>query len=74
MIDTATLESLLRLPASDRLALVEALWASLASHPDVVPVPGWHAEIVGGRLDEDEATTDEGESWSELRGRVERGA
>ncbi len=74
MIDAPTIERLLALPPEDRLALVEALWDSLAADPRSVPVPEWHMEILAERLDEAGRDDDPGESWETVRRRVEGGA
>ena len=70
MNDRVTIDVLLNLPAGDRLAIIEALWDSL--DPAVVPVPDWHREILAERLREDDAAADAGESWAEVRTRIER--
>ena len=72
MIDTETLEKLLELPVQDRLAIAAALWESLAADPASVPVPDWHCEILDRRLAEDDADSGPGESWDEVRRRIER--
>ena len=72
MINADTLDELLALPAEDRLILAEALWDSLAREPSKVPVPDWHREIIEQRLAEDDAEPDSGETWAELRGRLEQ--
>jgi putative addiction module component (TIGR02574 family) len=74
MIDASTIERLLALPPGERLALVEALWDSLAADPDTVPVPDWHRDILEQRLAEDAADTSPGETWASVRRRIESGS
>ena len=38
-----------RLPLSEKLALLEAVWSELASDPDTVEVPDWHKDILDER-------------------------
>lgn len=71
MIDAQIFEKLLELPATDRLAIAEALWDSLSADAASVPVPDWHRPLLDQRLDEDEADTGSGESWDEVRRRIE---
>jgi hypothetical protein len=47
-----------QLPLSEKLALLEAVWAELASDPDTVEVPLWHKDI----LDERQQLLDHGSS------------
>ena len=45
------LDEILRLPAAERLRLLEEVWDSVAVTPDVVPVPAWHKAELDARLD-----------------------
>lgn len=47
-----------QLPLPEKLALLEALWAELASDPDAIEVPQWHKDI----LDERQRSMDQGSS------------
>ena len=71
MIDAATLDRLQQLPAEERLALAELLWDSLLTNPASIPLPDWHRDIVAERLDEDDRDQSPGESWADLRRRIE---
>jgi len=45
-----------QLPLPEKLALLEAVWAELAAHPDTIEVPQWHKDILDerqGLLDQD---------------------
>ncbi len=57
-------QQVLNLPEADRLALAEAVWASL-DNPDAFELPAWQREILQQRL----ATVDkeEGEPWEAVR-------
>lgn len=54
----------LDLPEADRLALAEAVWASL-DNPDAFTLPNWQREILQQRLASVE--TEEGEPWEAVR-------
>ena len=38
-----------QLPLPEKLALLEAVWAELASEPDTIEVPPWHRDILDDR-------------------------
>ncbi len=38
------------LSADDKLAYIQALWDRFSEHPEDVPVPDWHRQIVRERL------------------------
>lgn len=40
------------LPVSERLALVQELWDSIAQSKNEMPIQDWHREIVNARLTE----------------------
>jgi putative addiction module component (TIGR02574 family) len=67
-----SLDALLTLPAERRLALIEALWDSLAADQINVPVPDWHLELLAERLAEDDATPAAADSWAEVRRLIEQ--
>lgn len=55
------------LSPDEKLEYIQALWDHFTEHPDEVPVPDWHREIVAERL----AVHRRGETmfrpWSEIR-------
>lgn len=70
MTPNALLDEILRLPADERLRLVEDVWNSLAASPDAVGVPDWHREELDRRLADptEEATL----SLNDVRSRLGR--
>jgi putative addiction module component (TIGR02574 family) len=62
------LDEILRLPADQRLKLVEDIWDSLAASPTDVPVPQWHLEELDRRLanPEERATL----TWEQVEARL----
>ena len=70
-MENQLLGPLLELPPEDRLSIIEALWDSLAKEPAAVPMPDWHRDLLGQRIAEDEVDSSPGESWPDLRRRIE---
>lgn len=60
------------LPVNERLALVEAIWDSIAHHPDfeAAPLPEWQREELDRRLADAEAHPEDVCSWEEVRERL----
>lgn len=61
-------DEILRLPPSDRLALLEEIWDSLAASPEDVPVADWHKAELERRLEH--PALGPGESWDDVRARL----
>lgn len=55
---------------TEKLALMERLWASLSRNPEEVPTPDWHGEV----LEEREAAVREGRmqfvDWEDAKQRL----
>jgi putative addiction module component (TIGR02574 family) len=73
MTDQSRIDDLLALPADRRLAIIEALWNSLAADPASVPIPQWHRNLLAERLAADDTDTSLGQSWDEVRREIESG-
>ncbi len=58
-------DEILRLPADQRLKLLEDIWDSLAATPEDVPAPDWHKAELDRRLDQPAPGL--GLSWDEVR-------
>jgi hypothetical protein len=79
-ISSAIHQAALELSAEERLELVEALWQSLEPPSALwqsleppsttLPAADWLSEALEERYREDEASTDEGASWAEVKARV----
>lgn len=56
-----------QLSADEKLEYIQALWDHVSEHPEKVPVPEWHRQVVADRL----AALRRGEiasrPWSEIR-------
>jgi putative addiction module component (TIGR02574 family) len=67
------MDHLSRLPASERLELVQQLWDSIGESRKELPVQQWHRELVKARLaDVDGHEEERGISREELWQRVDR--
>ena len=51
---------ILALPVAERVRLVEAIWDSIASVPEALPLTQWQMEELDRRLNEFEANPDSG--------------
>lgn len=72
MSDTDVAE-ILKLPAAERLRLVEIIWASLVKEPASVPLGDAHRAIIDERLAEHERSPDDVVSRDEVLGEARRG-
>jgi len=66
MNDTLTKE-IEKLNKSEKLLLVEALWDSIASDPEDVPLPEHHKSILDERLKTLDEDTEKGVPWDDYK-------
>ena len=55
------------LSPEEKLDYVQALWDRVASHPEDVPVPDWHRDVVAERLAAHRAGEGSSRPWEEVR-------
>ena len=55
------------LSAEEKLEYVQALWVHVSEHPEDVPMPDWHREIVSERLAAHRRGDAVVRPWSEVR-------
>lgn len=72
MGDTDVAE-ILKLPAEERLRLVEIIWASLVTEPSSVPLGDAHRAMIDERLAEHERNPDDVVSRDEVLAEARRG-
>ena len=60
------------LSVEDKIQYVSSLWDRIAAKQDEVPVPDWHHKVIVERLQEYQASPDEGKPWKEVRKQVDR--
>ncbi|MEO8204483.1 MAG: addiction module protein [Betaproteobacteria bacterium] len=63
---------ILSLPLEERVQLVEAIWDSISSVPEALPLTEWQREELDRRLAEFESDPDAGSSLEEVFARVRR--
>lgn len=64
------LPEVLKLPVSERLRLVEAIWDSIAETPEKVELTEEQKAELDRRIEAMEKNPEEGSSWAEVRARV----
>ena len=69
----ADVAEILKLPAEERLRLVEIIWASLVTEPSSVPLGDAHRAIIDERLAEHERNPDDVVSRDEVLAEARRG-
>jgi putative addiction module component (TIGR02574 family) len=55
------------LSADEKLEYIQALWGHFSEHPEEVPVPDWHREIVAERLASHRRGEMTSRAWPEVR-------
>ncbi len=66
-IDLPAERSLEDMSVSERLRLIEELWASLAGNPDALGVPQWHREELDARLDAHRSDPGAASDWADAK-------
>ncbi|NQT36519.1 MAG: addiction module protein [Planctomycetes bacterium] len=60
-----------QMSVADKLATMEALWASLCSKPAIVDSPAWHQEVLADRTKRLESGEAAVHDWSEAKKRLQ---
>lgn len=68
----SSLRSLEDMSVSERLRLIEELWASLAERPDALGVPQWHREELDARLDAHRSDPSAASDWADAKTSLQR--
>jgi putative addiction module component (TIGR02574 family) len=55
------------LSPDEKLEYVQALWDRVSEHPDDVPMPDWHREVVAQRLETHRRGDMTSRPWSDVR-------
>lgn len=64
------MSDVLELPVDERLALVEAIWDSIADAPDALPLSDGQRAELDRRLAEYERDPEGGSPWPEVKARL----
>lgn len=70
MMSNIEWSALLKLPVSERLRLVEAIWDSIAAHPEAIALSDSEREELDRRWAECLQNPDAGSPWSEVKARL----
>ena len=55
------------LSVDEQVDYVQSLWDRIAAHPETVPVPDWHRQVIAERVAAYENNPTEGKPWEEVR-------
>ena len=55
------------LSPDEKLEYIQELWDRFAEHPETVPTPDWHREVIAERLASYRAGTMTSRPWSDVR-------
>lgn len=66
------LDTVRRLPVSERIRLVEAIWDSVASDTADIELPAWQADELDRRMADMQRNPSEGAPWTEVERRILR--
>jgi len=58
------------LTVEEQIDYVQSLWDHIAAHPEQVPVPDWHRQVIAERLASYQANPNEGKPWDEFEREV----
>ena len=71
-MNAINLDTVLELPVSERIKLVEASWDSVAQDTAGVELPTWQADELDRRMEDFERNPTEGAAWIEVKRRILR--
>lgn len=63
---------ILSLPVVDRVRLVEAIWDSISTVPEALPLTEWQKQELDRRLEDFEKNPDAGSTLEEVLARIRR--
>jgi putative addiction module component (TIGR02574 family) len=61
------------MPVEQQVEYLQFLWDRIAAHPDQVPVPDWHLEVIGQRLADLDARPEDSSHWDDVEARLRAG-
>lgn len=72
MTKEAIISQVMSWPADDRIALADALWSSVETDPDALPLTNAQKAELDRRLAADLADPSRGSPWEQVKQRLER--
>lgn len=61
------LEQAMGLSVDEKLRLISALWDSMSTKPEKLPVPDWQLEELERRIDSQRTNPQPGQTWDEVK-------
>ena len=55
------------LSVDEQVDYVQSLWDHMAAHPETIPVPDWHRQVIAERVAAYEKNPTDGKPWEEVR-------
>jgi len=69
-MENVSISDVFQLPIEERIRLAQAIWASVASSPDQVPLTAAQVKELDRCYDEYLSDPDDGSSWSDVKARL----
>ena len=66
-MSSVNIQEILKLPVTERIEIVEAVWDSIAASPESLPVTESQKRELDRRLAEHRANPQSGRTWEEIR-------
>jgi len=54
------------LSVEEQIDYLQSLWERIAAHPEQIPVPNWHREVLAERVAALHESTEEGKNWDDF--------
>ena len=70
-MENVSISDVFRLPIEERIRLAQAIWESVASSPDQVPLTAAQVEELDRCFDEYLTDPEEGSPWDEVKARLQ---
>ncbi|HZU38377.1 MAG TPA: addiction module protein [Gemmataceae bacterium] len=67
------LEQAMRLSVEEKLALIAALWDSMADHPASIPLPDSQLKELERRIEAQRSDPQPGQTWEEIKREIRSG-
>lgn len=69
-MENVSISDVFQLPVEERIRLAQAIWASVASSPDQVPLTAAQVKELDRCYDEYLSDPDDGSPWSDVKARL----
>jgi putative addiction module component (TIGR02574 family) len=69
-MNAINLSEVMKLPVQERIRIVEAIWDSVAEHPEQIELMPWQTEELDRRFAAYQENPSEGIHWDEVKRRI----